>query len=129
MATTVESRMEAIGHAAAMERAADYFAAAARRGDLAVSPKEFDARLKAFFESLHTRLDASNALVLAVLEDQPCPLDFFKAWASPGQIWLWRRAENDPLPSITRNRKVLVKPRDFFRALDVHGKNPGKDPQ
>ena len=53
MPANIEIGSEAQSHAVAMERAAKYFAAAAKRGELAISLNEFEARVKAFFEQLH----------------------------------------------------------------------------
>src|SRR5687768_16507532 len=123
MPINTKPRSEAGDHAQAMERAANYFLAAARRGDLGASPTEFDARVKAFF----SQLEASRAYLLAVLADCPCPVEFFKPWASRKTVFRWRKAATDPLPSVVRNQKVLVKPSDFFIALEIHGREKPVD--
>lgn len=67
--------------------------------------------------ALKKNQEAANALVLAVLADEPCPVSLFRPWASYAQIRLWSMSEKKPLSTVKLNGKLCVKPTDFFRAL------------
>lgn len=121
MATTAQLTKE---HAKAAERAGEYFAMLAKAGELPFTPDDFAARVKAFYAELDKRQEAANALVLAALQDQPCPCALFKPWASWDAIRNWSRKETDPLPTELLNGKLCIKPSDFFRAFKLHGKAP-----
>lgn len=108
-------------HAQAVAKAAEYFTFLAKRGELPLTEAEFDARVKGFYEGLEARLELSNALLMAYLQDQPCPQALFRPWASAATIWQWRNTEKNPLPAVTLNGKVMIKPSDFFAALALHG--------
>jgi hypothetical protein len=118
----VQSKVEAKRHAAALTQAADYVAELARRSELPLTPAEFDERVEAFYAQLDAKIAVSQALVLAVLADEPCPQDLFSAWASESVIKTWRRAEKNPLQVERLNRKIMIRPSAFFAALREHGK-------
>jgi hypothetical protein len=108
-------------HAETLIRAGEYFQILARRGELPMTPAEFEERVKQFFDTLQDKVEAANALAYAALADKPVPLAFFAPWASTSTIWWWRKAKTDPLPVVTLNGKLCVKPSDFFKALEKHG--------
>lgn len=121
--TDYERKAEAKTHALAIERAAVFFAAAAKRGELPLTPDEFEERVKEFFTGLETKLGLSNALMMAAWEDRPVPQACYKAWASAPVVYTWRHAEKNPLPVVTLNGKIMIKPSDFFAALRTHGRS------
>lgn len=121
MSNSVQSKAEARQHAAAIAKAASFIAELAQRNELPLTPAEFEERVSAFYRGLEQKLGASNALLLAIVADEPCPQSFFAPWASASVIWQWRSAENDPLPSVSLNGKVCIRPSDFFHALKTHG--------
>lgn len=122
MSDLVQSKREVKEHAAAAKKAADYFLDLARRSELPMSPVEFDERVRQFFTQLDARLGEANALALAALEDRPVPQSFFAAWASKTTIWRWRSAKNQPLKCEDINGQIMIRPSDFFRALELHGR-------
>ena len=120
MATTAQITK---GHARAAQAAAEYFALLARAGELPITPDNFNERVKAFFFELNERHESATALVLGVLEDQPCPCALFKPWASYPTIRLWAmRPGADRLPTQLLNGKLCIRPSDFFAAFKLHGK-------
>lgn len=121
MATSKQLTKE---HAAAAERAASYFALLAKSGELPLTPDDFAARVKEFYGELDKRQAQANALVLAALQDQPCPCSLYRAWASWDVINQWSKKSVDPLPTELLNGKLCIKPSDFFRAFKTHGKAP-----
>jgi hypothetical protein len=122
MSDSLQSKADAKNHAAAIAKAAEFFSAAAKRGELPLTPEEFETRVTEFYRGLEAKLELSNALLLAVQLDQPCPQSLFAPWASTAAIWQWRKAEKNPLPAVSLNGKVCIKPSDFFAALKTHGK-------
>lgn len=55
---------------------------------------------------------ASAALVLAFISDEPTPISLFKSWASYSQFRIW---EGERLLKLSRrNRKVCCVPSEFF---------------
>lgn len=121
MATTKQLTQE---HARAAERAADYFAMLAKCGELPITPDGLTEHARAFFKKLDAREEQCVALVLAALEDQPCPCALFKPWASWDTITAWSKKSVDPLPTQLLNGKLCVVPSQFFAALKRHGKAP-----
>jgi hypothetical protein len=93
-----ESKVQAVAHAKAIGTAAEFFAALAKRGQLPLTEGEFSDRVNEFYRRLEAKLKLSNALLLAILSDQPCPQGLFAPWASTGAIAIWRKAEKNPLP-------------------------------
>lgn len=121
MPDTLKGKAEAKEHARAITAAAEFFAAAAKRGELPLTEAEFEARVKEFYAKLEENVKLSNALLLAVLRDEPCPQVLFAPWASTHAIWQWRHATKDPMPAQMLNGKVMIRPSDFFAALRRHG--------
>jgi hypothetical protein len=115
-------KAQAKDHAHAMEQAADFIRELARRNELPLTEKEFNERVEAFYASLKKQLSAANALLLAVIKDEPCPQSLFEPWASAPTIWQWRTADAHPLQSECLNGKVMIRPSAFFAALKFHGK-------
>lgn len=122
MSDLVQSKREVKEHAAAAKKAADYFIELARRSELPLTEREFEERVGEFFKQLDTRLGEANALVFAALEDRPMPQSFFAPWASKSAIRTWRLAKNSPLKCETMNGQIMIRPSEFFRALELHGR-------
>jgi hypothetical protein len=100
-----------------------YLEALAAGADIPVTPDDLRQAIKDFRATLVTNQDASNAMVLAVLQDEPCPVSLFKPWASYAQIRLWsKRTDDDRLETELLNGKLCVRPRAFFAALKKLGK-------
>lgn len=57
----------------------------------------------------------AQALMLAVLSDEPCPAAMFRNWA--GRTLVSRAYNSGKLPGSIINRKLMVRPSDFFRWL------------
>ena len=109
-------------HAKAAHAAAEFFQQLARNADLPLTEQAFEERVRQFVTDLDKRLALSNAIVMAVLRDEPMPQSAFALWASPSVIWHWRNAKKNPLPTVELNGKIAIKPSDFFTALKLHGK-------
>lgn len=116
-----ESKRQAKDALRALNEARDYLTEVTSfRGEIPPTRAEFDA---AVFEmrELRTEYLEMRALLMAYLEDEPCPQQMFTAWASTPRIRDWRNAETDPLPTVELNGKVCIRPSDFFAALKRHG--------
>jgi hypothetical protein len=109
-------------HAAAMIRAGEYLQILARRGELPLTEREFEERVSNVFATLQSKVEAANALAYAALDNKPLPVAFFQPWASAPTIRKWRFASENPLPVLQLNGKNCVRPADFFKALDQHGR-------
>jgi len=77
-----------------------------------VNPEEV-AKLEAVAEALREDRKATQTLVLAAIQDQPCPIAFFKPWCSYPRIYIAERA-GELTTIVRRNGKILIKPSDFF---------------
>lgn len=122
MPNVVHTKEAVRAQAESLLQAAEFFQTLARRSELPLTPDEFDARVKAFYEQLDEKLALSNAIVMAVLRDEPMPQSVYSPWASSSMLWQWRAASEHPLPFSVFNGKVMIKPSDFFAALKHHGK-------
>jgi hypothetical protein len=106
----------------AIAAAHSYLEAISKGEHIPLTPADLRQAIDDFKAVLKKHELRTNAWVLAVVQDQPCPQSLYAPWASVPQIWYWRKAEKDPLPTVELNGKVCIKPTDFFRALAVHGK-------
>jgi hypothetical protein len=116
-----ESKRRAKDALRAVNEARDYLMEVTSfRGEIPPTRAEFDA---AVFEMRELRIEylGMRALLMAYLEDEPCPQQMFSVWASRPRILEWRNAEKDPLPAVELNGKICVRPSDFFAALKRHG--------
>ena len=124
MATaTQEKRGEARSALEAIRTAERYLAAIARTGEIPTTPEDLAQAVAEFRGALSANQAAANALVLAVLNNEPCPVSLFKPWASYAQIRLWSmRDDEHRLTTELLNGKLTVRPVDFFRVLKALGK-------
>lgn len=105
-----------------LKRAEQFISELQEGAKIPVTPDDLKRGIEEFSATLKKNQDAANALVLAVLADEPCPVSLFRPWASYAQIRLWAMRDKKPLPTQKLNGKLCVKPTDFFRALREHGK-------
>lgn len=106
----------------AIEQAQDYLRTLAAGAEIPVTPADLRQAVEDFRDVLLTNQAAANALVLAVLADEPCPVSLFRPWASYAQIRLWsKRPGADRLPTLILNGKLCAKPSHFFAALKTLG--------
>lgn len=116
-------KREALRHAEMAQQAAEYFRLLARGDALPFTPIDFEVRVKEFFARLETTHDASNALALAALRDEPVPVSLFRAWAGYDMIRRWSLVEGpDRLETELLNGKRCCKPSAFFKAFRTLGK-------
>jgi hypothetical protein len=105
-----------------IEDAQRYLASLAKGADIPMTPEDLAKAVETFRAALTENQAAANALVLAVLGDEPCPVSLFKPWASYAQIRLWSKRETDRLETEVLNGKLCVKPTAFFATLKKLGK-------
>ncbi|GEM_PF-3969859 len=106
-----------------LEVAHDYLVTLTKGAEIPITPKDLHKAVDEFHEILVSNQAAANALVVAVLGDEPCPVSLFKPWASYGQIRLWsKRTDGDRLVTEILNGKTCVRPSAFFVALKTLGK-------
>ena len=55
----------------------------------------------------------AQALVLAVLQDQPCPIALYRPWMS--RVTFWNQEQAGKVTLERRNGKLLLRPSDFFK--------------
>ena len=120
---TEEKKREARSALEAIRTAERYLAALARSGEIPTTPEDLAHAVAEFKGALSANQAAANALVLAVLNNEPCPVSLFKPWASYAQIRLWSmRTDEHKLTTELLNGKLTVRPVDFFRALKALGR-------
>lgn len=121
--TPVSPKREALRHAEAAQQAAEYFRLLARGDALPFTPVDFDVRVKEFFERMNVNLQASNALAIGALRDEPCPVALFEPWAGYKTIRRWSLVKGpDRLETELLNGKRCVRPSLFFKAFKSLGK-------
>lgn len=124
---TQDKQREARAALEALRTAERYLAALARTGEIPTTPADLAQAIEQFKSTLTANQASANALVLAVLNNEPCPVSLFKPWASYAQIRLWSlRNDEHRLPAEVLNGKLTVRPVDFFRVLKALGKSAKK---
>lgn len=118
-----ESKRQAKDALRALNEAREYLAEVTSfRGEIPPTRAEFDA---AVFEMRELRIEylEMRALMMSYIEDRPCPQQLFAPWASTATILKWRKNPVNPLPFAVLNKRVCIRPHDFFSALEEQGKS------
>lgn len=123
VASQSTSARSAKDHAKAVQMAGEFFAMLAKSGELPITPEDFERRVKEFFTRLEDMQNVSQALTLAALNDELCPIALFKPWASYSVIRQWSmRTDADRLETQMLNGKLCVRPSAFFAAFKKLGR-------
>ncbi len=96
----------------------------------AAPSKEDLSRLQKLERNMERAMRDANLLTLAVLQEEPCPIRFFKPWMSYPLFSKYEKSGD--LVLIRKNGKTLCRPSDFFaffKGLPASEKNKGGRPR